>query len=314
MNEREQIQKALSGLHASPIDPEEIMKMAEQKTPHRRPGRAGRALLAAAAALAMSGTVAFAADYVINQRNIFFFDTVKALAEAQRTELPPSAANFCEVPGSLEENRDLETPAELVARYFEDGKYGEETLLLEETAPPEGALWERRRVTAFVHDHYGPIETEYLTGQAYAGRLVLDGFPEWDLSPLAGLMTPEAGGQILTVSRGGADQRLVMADALLGYLTEEGERFQISFSYDADARFLQTTEYVLSSAYDECYLYTTRDQVEVLIKAYDGQIWAEAANAETGNAVYFYTTGCTTDEMETILDLLALSTPLQAGR
>ena len=27
MNEREQIQKALSGLHASPIDPEEIMKM-----------------------------------------------------------------------------------------------------------------------------------------------------------------------------------------------------------------------------------------------------------------------------------------------
>ena len=126
-------------------------------------------------------------------------------------------------------------------------------------------------------------------------------------------MTPDEGGQIVLVSRETGSQRLVMANALLGYTTQEGKRFQIEYKYDVDSRYLQEKEYILSTEYDDCYVYTTRDQVEVLIEKYDGQIWASAVNAETGNAVYFYTTGCTAKEMETILDSLHLASAMQAG-
>lgn len=98
-----------------------------------------------------------------------------------------------------------------------------------------------------------------------------------------------------------------------GYTTGEGKRFQIEYQYDVDSRSLQEEEYILSTEYDDCYLYTTDDQVEVLMKAYDGQIWASAVNVEAGNVVHFYTAGCTTAEMETILDGLNLTVAMCAG-
>jgi len=313
MNDRELIQKALSGLHASAIDLKEVMNMSAQNQSRKKLRKTTSALLLAAIILVMSSTAAFAADYVINHRSVFFFDTIAALTEAQRMELPPSAANYSGVPGSLKENRKLETPAQLVTRYLEQGKFGSETVLADETDPTAESLWERRMESTSTHDYYGDIQNEYLAGEAYAGKLVIEGLLEWDLASMTAVMTPEEGGQIIVSSRDASDGKLVMTDALLGYRTEEGERFQIYFSHDADSRFVQDSEYVLSSAFDEAYIYTTRDGVEVLIELYDGQIWAQTANADTGNEVHFYTTGCTAAQMEEILDSLSLSIPLCAN-
>lgn len=98
-----------------------------------------------------------------------------------------------------------------------------------------------------------------------------------------------------------------------GYTTQEGGRFQVEYQYDADSRYLRETEYILSSEYNACYVYTTRDQVEAVIEEYDGQIWASAVNVEAGNAVYIHTTGCIAAETETILDSLHLAAAMQAG-
>lgn len=93
----------------------------------------------------------------------------------------------------------------------------------------------------------------------------------------------------------------------------EGKPFRIEYKYDVDSRHMQEKEYILSTEYDDCYVYTTSDQVEVLIEAYDGQIWASVVNVEAGNAVCIYTTGCTATEMETILDGLNLAAAMHAG-
>ena len=308
MNEQEQIKKALSVLHASENTLEEVLNMTNQKKTRTGP----KAALIAAALVALCATTAFAADYVINHRDIFFFDTLEALAAAQHTDQTSQTGSYS-VPGSAEENRNLETVAEGVARKLEFGYYGEESVLSDEMDAAPETMWERKRVTGCLHDDYGQITNEYLTGEAYAGNLAIEGLLDWDLSSVTEEMTPDEGGQIVLVSRETGSQRLVMANALLGYTTQEGKRFQIEYKYDVDSRYLQEKEYILSTEYDDCYVYTTRDQVEVLIEKYDGQIWASAVNAETGNAVYFYTTGCTAKEMETILDSLHLASAMQAG-
>ena len=312
MNEREVIKKSLSVLHASEHTIEEVLNMAENKKYTNRNGqKTGKTLLIAAAMVMALAATAFAADYVINHRNIFFFDTVEALAAAQRTD--DAQVGSYEVPASAEENADMETVAEYVARTLEFGRYGDETLLSDETDDTPETLWERRRATECLHDDYGRITNTYFAGEAYAEKLVVEGLLDWDLSAVAGSMTPDEQGQIVLISRDAKDQTLVMANALLGYTTDEGKRFQIEYKYDAEARYMKDAEYILSSEYDGCYVYSTSDQVEVLIEAYDGQIWASAVNTEAGNAVYFYTTGCTTGEMEVLLDALNLAVVMNAG-
>lgn len=312
MSEQESIRRALEGLHASEHTLEEVLNMTYQKKHNGRMWRTGRRLAIAAAFMVVCVTTALAADYALNHREIFFFDTVEALMAAQRTGEPSQAGSYT-VPGSAEENRDMETVSEGVARWMESGYYGEETLLSDETESAPGTMWERRRVTESWDEDYGRIINEYLSGEAYAGNLIVEGLLDWELASVTETMTPDTDGQIVLVSRDADNQRLVMAKALLGYTTGEGKRFQIEYRYDADSRYLQEKEYILSEAYDDCYVYTTGDQAEVLIEVYDGQIWAGAVNVETGNAVNLYTTGCTKAEMETILDGLQLAAVLCAG-
>lgn len=312
MSEQESIKKALSVLRASENTLEEVMNMANQKKADRKTGWIKRPVSIAAALIALCVTTAFAADYALNHREIFFFDTLEELAVKQNADDPSTAGSYT-VPGSAEENQDLETVAEGVARKLEFGYYGEETVLSDEADADPETMWTRKRITECLHDDYGPIINEYRTGEAYAGDLEIEGLLDWDISSLQEGMTPDPGGQLVLVSRDAGDGALVMANALLGYATADGKRFQIEYKYDRDSRYLQEQEYILSSEYDSCYIYTTDDQVEVLIQEYDGQIWADAVNAEAGNAVYFYTTGCTAAEMEALLDGLDLAVPMYAG-
>lgn len=255
---------------------------------------------------------AFGADYAINHRDIFFFDTIGALLASQRAD-GSSQTGSCASPGSAAENRDLETVAEGIALKLEFGYYGEENVLSDETDFTSETMWERRRVTVRLHDDYGQITNAYLTGEAYADRLVVEGLLDWDLSAASESMTPDEGGQLVTVSRDSNKQTPVMANAPLGYTTDGGKRFQIEYQYDMDSRYLQEKEYILSAEYDDCCVYTTSDQVEVLLEAYDGQIWASAVNVAVGNAVSIYTTGCTASEMESVLDNLKLADAMNAG-
>ena len=310
MNEREVMKKSFSVLHASEHTIEEVLNMAENKHTDRNRQKNGKTILIAAAMVMALAATAFAADYVINHRDIFFFDTVESLATAQRTDNSEQAGSYA-APASAEENADMETVAEGVARKLEFGYYGDETVLSDETDDTPESAWERKKVTECLHDDYGRIINTYFTGETYAEKLVVEGLLDWDLSAMAERMAPDEDSQIVLTSRDA--KALVMANALLGYTTDEGKRFQIEYQYDTEARYMEDTAYLLRSEYDDCYVYATSDQVEVLIEVYDGQIWASAVNAETGNAVYFYTTGCTTDEMEDLLDTLNLAVVMNAG-
>ena len=188
MHEQESIRKALSVLHASENTLEEVLNMTNQKEGKRRMGWAGRSVLIAAALIVLCVTTAFAADYVVNHREIFFCDTVEALAAAQRADRSSQTGSYS-VPGSAAENRDLETVAEGVARKLEIGYYGGETVLSEETDSDPETPWERKRVTACVHDDYGPVTNTYLPGGAYAETLVIEGLLNWDLSAVSETMT-----------------------------------------------------------------------------------------------------------------------------
>lgn len=314
MNEREQIQKALSPICASENFLEEVLDMIDNKESKRplKLCKSGKTILAAAAVLVLLVVTAFAADYVINQREVYFFDTVEEMAEAWR-EAEENEAFSYSVPGSMKDNRDLETVAEYVDWVMRGGFYGEEeTILSDETDDTDDTLWERRMVTSFRDEEYSRIvglEAEYFTGDAYAERIVIDGLLDWDISSVLETMTPEEDAQIVSVVRDALSGDIVRGDALLGYTTEKGKRFQIDYQYD-EIYPNADTEYILSSARDYSAVYTTDDGVEVLIEEYDSQIWAKAVNER--NAVYIYTTGCTVEEMESILDDLDLPVPLSA--
>lgn len=308
MNEQDLVRKALSGLHASENTLEEVIKMANEPKSARRNRRVWKTALIAAAVIALCVTSAFAADYVLNQREVFFFDSLEALRAAPEAQHTGSYA----VPGSMEENRDMQTVAEYVDFRMKFGLFGEETLLSEETSPAADALWERRRVTECDHETYGKITNEYLTGQAYAEKLAVGGLLNWDLSAVTEVMTADENGQIVIVSRNSGGD-IVTAHALLGYTTAEGARFQIEYNHSVPAAGEASAETVIAEFYDYSYLYTTPDSAEVLILMYDGQIWAKAQAPVAGNAVYIYTTGCTAAEMEALLDQMELSAALGAG-
>lgn len=310
MKEQQRIQKALSPLCASPQILEEVLNMNETK----RSGagrRMGRTILIAAVLTVALMISAAGVDYVVNRREVFFFDSLEAMTDWHRQEYPDSEVMTVKQPGTLEESWELESAAEGIRRAMEQGSYDDEILLLDEVDDTADTLWERRVVRALDHEDYGPIRTEYATGAAYAEGFAVEGLLDWDISAALASLAPDEGGQMLMVSRNGNGE-IVMANALLGYGLAEGRRFVLEYDFDRDARFYQGREAVLSSSYDTCEFYTTQDGVEVLLEAYDGQVWAQAWLEQV--RVNLYAVDYTVDEVKTILENLTLSVPMAAVR
>ncbi len=314
MNEHQKIEKAFSVLHASPNTLEEVLNMTENNASPIHAFRPAKMVLVAAVLVLVLATTAFAADYIINQREIFFFDSLEAMALLQREHNNKNEALSYTAPGTAEENKNMETVPEHVALSMEVGYYWDETILSDESDNSEDTPWEHRKVTQWQDEDYGSLSTEYLAGSGYAQRLVIPGHIDWDISAALADFIPEQEGQLVVVSRKTNSDQIMMVQSLLGYTTAEGKRFQIEYDYDAGSRYLSEKEFILSSGYDYCAIYTTPDQVEVLIQEFDGQIWAEAVNVESGNAFRIYTTGCTVAEIENILDRIELSLPMNAGK
>ena len=308
--ERQMIQGALAPLRASPETLEEVLHMKETKRTGATGRRMGKGLLIAAVLTVALMVSAAGVDYAVNRREVFFFDSLEAMTDWHRQEYPDSEVMTVKEPGSLEESRELETVAEGVARVMERGSYDDETLLLDEVDDTADTLWERRVVRTIDHEDYGPIRTEYTTGAAYAEGFAVEGLLDWDISTALASLTPDEGGQLLSVSRN-RNGEIVMANALLGYGLAEGGRFVLEYDFDRDARFYQGREAVLSCAYDTCELYTTADGVEVLVEAYDGQVWAQAWLEQV--RVNLYAVDYTVSEVEAILEALELSVPMAAG-
>jgi len=299
-----QIRHIFSSLHASDETLKEVLNLIDRNENRKkrgfRPVYVMAAVFAAISALAMTG---FTADYVLNDRKVFFFDTIAVLTEKQQQDSPGTAAHLG-VPGTLEENRELETPQEYTARVMENGIRENETVLTDETNDDPAAMWERRRVTEQEHDHYGAITSEYMTSRAFAERITIDGLADFDISCIGEMLTPTEDAQLIVTERSTETGEIVMAAACSGYHNEKGEIFVFSLSYDRDDRF-SAAQYILNDAYDSSELYQTADHTEVLISAYDGQVWASAANK--GMEVSIYTTACSVTEVKELLDALQLS-------
>ena len=300
---RDQIREAFLPLHASEYVQEEVLKMANSEKNIHPSHKVGKGVLIAVALAAMLMVTAFAADYVVNHREVFFFDTMEALG-AQQTAGNPDTAASCEVPGTAKENEDMETPAQYVERIMEGGMHGDETIVSREGGDFEKDGWEYRMTTTCDHDFYGDVIGEYCTAGEYANRIFIEDVIDWDVSYLSDTMVPEENGQIIASYRDAEDGDLVLAEALLGYRTGSGKRFQVFYSYNTFFDHGQETEYILNSAYDSVEVFVTQDQIEVVLKEYDGQIWAEAANGY--QSVSIYTTGCTMEEMKDILNHIDL--------
>lgn len=308
---REEIRKAFSPVHASDDTLEEVLKMIDAKKDADVAGRrrVGRIVLVAVILTVMLTLTAFAADYVFNHREVFFFDSVEALMKKQSEEIPEENALYYGIPGTAEENKDVETPVEYVDRVIERGLLADETVIFQGEDPDAGNGWERRRVAQCENKLYGNVVTEYLASSDYADGIYVDGILNWNLNSLTKTMTPDEGGQVLAMSRNAESKELVWVKAHLGYTTEEGKRFSISYAYDITANYGQDPEYILSSAYDVSEIFVTDDGVESLIMAYDGQMWVNAAYEH--KYVDIYTTGCTVEEIKMILNDLELSSVLK---
>ena len=300
------IRGAFDPIHASDDTVKEVLQMI-QKNQSKRPYPFGRALLAAAAAFVLLALTAFAADYVLNQREIFFFDTLEALTAHQAQENPQAAVS-CPVPATARENEDLETPAQYVARAMGRGLLDKEETVEEGSAPAAGG--EERWVIRECDDpRYGPVVTDYRSSPAYAWDLPVEGLVRWDLTPLEASLTPDEDGQILVLCRSREDQSLLWAKAHLGYTLPGGGRFALSYTYDTTWDYGEQPDYILNDAYDTSEVFVTGDQVQVLLLSYDGQVWAKAANGH--RSVDLYATGTTPAQVKELLGRLSLAQVLQ---
>ena len=295
-------QDAFAPLHAPRDLPQRVLAEAHP----RRPARLLRTgLLAAALAAALTAT-ACAADYFLNQREVFFFDTLEALVRQQAADMPENTAIGVAIPCPAEEIPEMETAAQYVARAMERGLLGEETLLSQATSSdPRQDGWEEQVVRQCEDDYYGPMTVTYRTASFYGEQLPLSEPGPWDLHSLAQWMTPEEGAQILVEGRRPEDGQLAWVQAHLGYDLPQGGFLNLSYSFDPNTNYGTQPEYVLNSAYDQSELYTTRDGRQALVLAYDGQVWATAAYGS--GMVSLYTDGCTVGQVEEILDGLKLA-------
>ena len=267
-------------------------------------------VLAAALVAAMMACTAFTADYIINRREIFFFDTIEALTEKQQQDLDdPNAVAGYAVPNSAEENADMETSAEYVARAMEQGVYSENEKVISRETGGEGDDWEQRMISECDDSYYGEIVTEYRTSSGYAEHVTVDGLLDWDLSFLSEKMTPDEGGQLLSVCRHQKEDDFSIVHLHLGYTTSDGGCFVLNYEYNTEWEYGEDPEYILNSAYDRSEVYTTPDNVQVLVQEYDGQVWVQAV--KDYKSVSIYTTGCTYEEVEEILEQMNLSSVIE---
>ncbi len=307
---REEIRRAFSPLHASQSTLEEVLKMAETKKEPQNitPKKIVRTVLIAAVLTAALLTLtAFTVDYVLNHREIFFFDSLEALTQQQSEDHPDAAASYA-VPGTAEESKDVETPSEYVSRAMEQGLLENETLLSQKEGDYSRDGWERQVIRSSEDSFYGNVVTEYRTAGDYAQKMVVEDLLDWDLTFLAEKMTPMDGGQIAVLCRSEKDGQLLWVKTHLGYIPREGSRFSLSYEYNTFFDSGEDPEYILNSSYDWSEVFVTQDNVEVLIQEYDGQIWCSAVNRY--KTVSIYATGCTFEEMKDILNQLDLRTVL----
>ena len=311
---RKEIRQAFSPLHASDQTVEEVLDMIEKK----KTGKSVKSrkmmrttIIAAALVAAMLACTAFTADYIINRREIFFFDTIEALTQKQEEDLldDPDAAIGYEVPNSAEENADMETSAEYVARAMENGFYGDNEKVISRETGGEGDDWEQRMISECDDSYYGEIVTEYRTSSGYAEHVTVDGLLDWDLSFLSEKMTPDEGGQLLSVCRHQKEDDFSIVHLHLGYTTSDGGCFVLNYEYNTEWEYGEDPEYILNSAYDRSEVYTTPDNVQVLVQEYDGQVWARAVNGH--KSVSIFTNGCTYEEVEEILEQMNLSSVIE---
>ena len=311
---RNEIRQAFSPLHASERTVEEVFNMIEKKKaeqPNVKTKRMRTIVIAAALVAAMMACTAFTADYIINRREIFFFDTIEALTQKQEEDLldDPDAAIGYEVPNSAEENADMETSAEYVARAMENGFYGDNEKVISRETGGEGDDWEQRMISECDDSYYGEIVTEYRTSSGYAEHVTVDGLLDWDLSFLSEKMTPDEGGQLLSVCRHQKEDDFSIVHLHLGYTTSDGGCFVLNYEYNTEWEYGEDPEYILSSAYDRNEVYATGDNVQVLVQEYDGQVWARAVNGH--KSVSIFTNGCTYEEVEEILEQMNLSSVIE---
>ena len=268
---RNEIRQAFSPLHASERTVEEVFNMIEKKKaeqPNVKTKRMRTVVIAAALVAAMMACTAFTADYIINRREIFFFDTIEALTQKQEEDLldDPDAAIGYEVPNSAEENADMETSAEYVARAMENGFYGDNEKVISRETGGEGDDWEERMISESSDSYYGEITVEYRTSPDYANHVTVDGLLDWDLSFLSEKMTPVEGGQLLSFCRHKQEDDFSDTKLHLGYTTADGGRFVLNYEYNTEWEYSESPEYILNSAYDRNEVYTTKDNVQVLIQ------------------------------------------------
>ena len=310
---RNEIRQAFSPLHASERTVEEVFNMIEKKKaeqPNVKTKRMRTVVIAAALVAAMMACTAFTADYIINRREIFFFDTIEALAQKQQQDLDdPNAVVGYAVPNSAEENADMETSAEYVARAMEQGVYSENEKVISRETGGEGDDWEQRMISECDDSYYGEIVTEYRTSSGYAEHVTVDGLLDWDLSFLSEKMTPDEGGQLLSVCRHQKEDDFSIVHLHLGYTTSDGGCFVLNYEYNTEWEYGEDPEYILNSAYDRSEVYTTPDNVQVLVQEYDGQVWARAVNGH--KSVSIFTNGCTYEEVEEILEQMNLSSVIE---
>ena len=289
------------------------------KQPKRRPALKRVLAWTAAAVFALCGT-AFAVDYVVNQRSVFFFDTLEAANEAvngdYREQMEETGEDLCLVEAPVP-NTDPVEPydgakwAEETAANF-DGIWadeGTEQQVLCDEQGGEDDLYTRKMVLRYQDEwRGGEVDLELYTSTDMDALLRLQELVKLDLSWLTEHCDPDADANLLRIWKDTDTGKLVDISGYAFYRFSEDSWFDLQFSYDAVDG--QQPEYQYEGYYDYYKYYTTADGVEFTLYGVNGRSWGSVTVGDAKCSLY--AEGCTVEQLRTVADHLDLAAFVEA--
>lgn len=296
--------------------------MARVPTQRKRRRSLGRIAAVAAAAVFALCSTAFAVDYVVNQRSVFFFDTLeaanKAVNDYHRQRYPVEEEDSDEI-GCVEapvpdtspvEPYDGAKWAEETETYFDSMDNDGETLLWDEKGGEED-LYTRKKAVRYQDEwRGGEVDMELYASTDMDTLLKLQDLVELDLSWLTEHCDPDANANLLRIWKDTDTGELVEISNYAFYRFSEDSWFDLHFNYDAIHG--QEPEYEYEGYYDYYEYYTTTDGVEFTLYGINGRSWGSVTVGDAKCSLY--AEGCSVEQLHEVADHLDLAAFAEAFR
>ncbi len=251
-----------------------------------------------AAATLIIGNTACAVDYIVNQRQVYFFGTIEELTDAVLDARSPEEKDCAIGVGvPCDDSAPLQTISEYVQMRMTDEESDSGDKVLSDETGTDGTVWDRKKVITYKDEDWGAMTRTYYTGADLSELIQVQDLLPWDLSWVSESFAAVPDGQIVELRQKRYSGRVMQVSMTGGFETAGGGTFTLSADYGKTFRY--SDQYVLSSGYDYTETCLSADGYSFIVMGYQSRIWADLYGDY--GAVHLFALDCSREEIEDIL-------------